>query len=472
MSIDPGLRRLTLRTLLAAFPGPSAPEWSLHLISEGLAGLTLFGSNVVNPVQVSSLTGELRAVRHDVLLAIDEEAGDVTRLHASTGSPFPGNAALGTIDDPQLTHDIYQSVGSDLATLGLNLNLAPTADVNTTSENPIIGTRAFSADPAITARHTAAATTGLQSTGVAACAKHFPGHGSTTTDSHTSLPTVPLSRPRDLPPFQAAIEAGTQAIMTAHIRIPTITGADPATFSPAILRTLLRHDLAFTGAIVTDALSMAGAIQAAGTIGTAATRSLSAGADLLCLGRRVTSDLIETIVEAIATAVTEGDLPLSRLENAAHRTATLAAWAGRPPTPKPHGPTLGLEAARRAIHVEGTPTGFTEAVLIQLDTPHSVAEGSTPWGLAPLIKTLDKIIAPPAEVTPPPGRPLIIVGRRLHQDPAARNLITTLTATHRVAVVEMGWPSPWRPAGATAFITTSGATQSLSQAAAEALTLR
>lgn len=478
MPIDSELRRLTLRTLLAAFPGPSAPEWSLQLLSEGLAGQTLFASNITKPADVSKVTEQLRSVRPDVLIAMDEEAGDVTRLGSADGSTYPGNTALGAIDDTRLTHDIYQAVGADLAALGITVNFAPTADVNTTSDNPIIGTRAFSADPAVTARHTAAAVDGLQSTGVAACAKHFPGHGSTTADSHTSLPTVDADRAlltgRDLPPFRAAIDAGTKAIMTAHIRIPALTGDDPATFSPAILQTLLRRDLGFQGAIITDALRMAGAVLAAGSVGAAAARALTAGADLLCIGAQVTPELIEHIVDEVAAAVTDGQLPVGRLEDAAARTAALATWTTRPRTPHPHSATIGLEAARRAIHLEGDPTGFTQAFLIQLDAPRSIAEGKIPWGLAPLTPQLSKLIAPATDINAadiPADRPVIITGRRLYQSEPARLLIDTLTRTHRVAVVEMGWPSPWRPAGATAFITSFGASQANSRAAAEALSL-
>ena len=214
--MDPGLRRLALRTLLAAFPGKTAPNWALQLLSEGLAGHTLFGNNIAEPVQLATLAGSLRAVRPDVLIAMDEEGGDVTRLGHRTGSPYPGNAALGAVDDVDLTRSVYAAIGADLAAIGITVNLAPTVDVNTADDNPIIGTRSFGSDPLRVARHAGAAITGLQSAGVAACAKHFPGHGATIADSHLELPTVdaPLSvlRERDLPPFAAVVAAGTQSI--------------------------------------------------------------------------------------------------------------------------------------------------------------------------------------------------------------------------------------------------------------------
>src|SRR3954470_22530494 len=217
MANDPGLRRLALHTLLAAFRGHTAPEWASRLLSDGLAGHTLFGFNVADRDQLAGLCAQLRGGRADVLIAIDEEGGDVTRLAHRTGSPYPGNAALGAVDDLELTRTVYAAIGADLAAAGVNLNLAPTVDVNTADDNPIIGTRSFGADPLLVARHAAAAIAGLQSTGVAACAKHFPGHGATTADSHLELPTVDASpdllRERDLPPFAAALAAGTQAIM-------------------------------------------------------------------------------------------------------------------------------------------------------------------------------------------------------------------------------------------------------------------
>jgi beta-glucosidase-like glycosyl hydrolase len=307
MAIDPGLRRLALGTLLAAFAGGSAPHWARDLLTEGLAGHTLFGTNVVDPAQLAELTASLRSVRPDALIAIDEEGGDVTRLAHRTGSPYPGNAALGTVDDPGLTRAVYAAIGGDLAAAGINLDLAPTVDVNTADDNPIIGTRSFGSSPMLVARHAAAAIEGLQSAGVAACAKHFPGHGATVSDSHLELPTVDatldLLRERDLPPFAAVVAAGSQAIMSAHIRVPALTADDPGTFSRRVLIDLLRGEYGFGGAIVTDALEMKGAAATAGGIGAAAVRALTAGADLLCIGAKVDLELVESVVAEIVRAV-------------------------------------------------------------------------------------------------------------------------------------------------------------------------
>ena len=257
-------------------------------LSRGLAGVTLFGLNVDSPEQLAVLTAMLRAAGAEPVIAIDEEGGDVTRIAHHRGSPYPGNAALGAIDDVGLTEAVYAALGADLADLGVSLDLAPAVDVNTAADNPVIGTRSFGSDTALVARHAAAAVTGLQSAGVAACAKHFPGHGSTQLDSHHELATVDASlgllAERDLPPFAAAIAAGVRAIMPGHLRVPELTGDLPASLSPAALTGLLRGDLGFTGVIVSDGLEMRAVSDVYG-IPEAAVLAVLAGTDLLCLGR-------------------------------------------------------------------------------------------------------------------------------------------------------------------------------------------
>jgi beta-N-acetylhexosaminidase len=479
MAIDHGLRRLALGTLLAAFPGVSAPPWAISLLGDGLAGYTLFGYNIDSPPQLAALTAALRAARPDVLIAIDEEGGDVTRLAHRTGSPYPGNAALGVVDDVELTERVYAAIGGDLAAAGINLDLAPTVDVNTADDNPIIGTRSFGSSPLLVSRHARAAIEGLQSAGVAACAKHFPGHGATLADSHLELPTVdaPLAvlRERDLPPFAAALAA--RAIMTAHIRVPALTGDDPATFSRFALTDVLRGEYGFSGVIVTDALEMRGAALAAGGIPQAAVRALAAGADLLCIGARVDHELVAAIVEEITAAVADGRLALTRLEAAVSRTRELARWSATPHAHGDHDAGLGIAVARRAVRVDGSPAGLQAPLVVQVSSGHSIAEGRVPWGLRPHLNGTPQIEVATEATTPSEliaeaaGRPIIVVGRHLHRSPETRTLVETLAAIHPVGVVEMGWPSSWRPAGARAFVTTHGASFANGRAAAEALGL-
>jgi len=220
--IDPALAALADAILIPPFPGTTPPPWIRRALERGLAGVTLFGSNVVG--DTPSLTEALRsAAAIEPVIAIDEEGGDVTRVAYSTGSPYPGNAALGAVDDVALTRDVYAAIGGDLARLGINTDLAPCADVLSVEGSAAVGTRSFGSDPHLVARHVTAAVAGLQEAGVAACAKHFPGHGSTAADSHLALATVVGTlaelRVRDLPPFEAAIAAGALAVMPGHLRV-------------------------------------------------------------------------------------------------------------------------------------------------------------------------------------------------------------------------------------------------------------
>lgn len=481
MASDPGHRRLALGTLLGAFPGHTPPQEALRLIGDGLAGVVLFGYNIDNSAQVAALTAALRSARPDVLIGVDEEGGDVTRLAHATGSPYPGNAALGRVDDPGLTRRVYQAIGADLASAGIGLNLAPTVDVNTADDNPVIGTRSFGADPALVTRHAVAAVTGLQESGIAACAKHFPGHGSTVVDSHVSLPTVevslPVLRERDLPPFAAVVAADAKAVMTAHIRVPTLTGDLPATFSQATLVDLLRAELGFTGTVVTDALEMKGAATIAGGIGPAAVLALAAGADLLCIGAAVDADLVEHVAASIAAALADGRLAPDRVEQAAQRAAELAQWITAPAAAVPDQQDLGYAVASRAVTVEGSLAGFEAPVLVHLEAPVRFAEGRVPWGLAPHVNGVEYLRVVAGEVDPETllavagGRPIVVVGRYTHRAAAARALVEQLAASVPVALVEMGWPSAWRPAGVRAFVTTYGASHANGHAAATALGL-
>jgi beta-N-acetylhexosaminidase len=483
--IDPGLRALALRTILASFPGSRPPEWATRLLGDGLAGYVLFGFNVVDRGQLAGLVGALRRASPGAIVGIDEEGGDVTRLSHTEGSPFPGNAALGAVDDADLTRQVYAAIGGQLREVGVTLDLAPSVDVNTADDNPVIGTRSFGSDAKQVSRHAAAAVAGLQSAGVAACAKHFPGHGSTEVDSHIGLPTVAASldllRSRDLPPFAAAIEAGVLAVMTAHLRVPALTGVEPATLSRAALTGLLRGELGFGGVIVSDALEMRGASGALG-IPEAAVRALAAGADLLCLGARVDAELVEATAGGIVTAVRAGRLPAARVEEAAARVADLARWtAGQPDGLSPD-QGLGLAAARRAVRVEGELPALDAPLVVQLDSAATIAVGDVPWGVTPYLVQASPAaqvlrIAPgsdgptaPAVAAAASGRPVVVVARDTHRHPWARAFVEELAGLHPgVVLVEMGWPAAWRPAGVHAYVATYGAGQANARAATERL---
>jgi beta-N-acetylhexosaminidase len=337
--------------LLARFPGTRPPDWLRRWLDDGLGGVLLFAENITGPAQLRGLTADLRAHNPEVLIAADEEGGIVTRVEARTGSSYPGNGALGAVGDTGLTRQVAASIGAMLASGGVNLDLAPTADVASNPANPVIGVRSFGADPGRVAAHTAAFVAGIQSNLVAACAKHFPGHGRADADSHVELPVVAASlhelSETDLAPFRAAIEAGVRSVMTAHVVFPAIDKV-PATISRRLVAGLLRGELGFGGVIITDALGMAaigdGAARADGAV-----RSLAAGADLLCLpaGRAAQQRARDTL----AAAVRSGPLSSARLAESAARVRELAAWARARPASPPD-PSVGAEAARRALLVD------------------------------------------------------------------------------------------------------------------------
>ncbi|MFB4315357.1 glycoside hydrolase family 3 protein [Actinomadura sp. 21ATH] len=477
---DDEIARLARGTLLPAFGGAVAPGWLLAELERGLGGVTLFAinGNVPGTEELAALTAELRKAGTP-LVTIDEEGGDVTRLGGHlTGSPYPGNAALGAVDDPALTRRVYRSLGAELAEVGVNLNFAPSVDVNTADDNPVIGTRSFGSDPELVARHAAAAVTGTQEAGVAACAKHFPGHGATSTDSHLGVPVVDaglevLDR-RELPPFRAAIDAGARAVMTGHLALPSVTGDVPATLSPAAITGLLRERLGYEGVIVTDALDMDGASGAIG-IPEAGVRALAAGADLLCLGPREHEDSLRATLAAIGAAVREGRLPLERLADAAGRTRRLKEWlAGRGPAVVDR--SAGLDAARRAVRVAGELPRWngTPPLVVELEAAGNIAVGPTPWGLGPWAPGMVRAAGANGEVEPvlerAQGRGLVVVLRDAHRHTAQRAFATAVLAARPDAVlVEMGLPV-WAPEGAV-HLATYGAAEANARAAAERLGL-
>jgi beta-N-acetylhexosaminidase len=494
-SIDIKLAALADAVLIPPFSGTTPPSWILRALEGGLAGVTLFGANVTG--DVASLTASLRAASGiEPVIAIDEEGGDVTRVFYRSGSPYPGNAALGAVDDVALTREVYAAIGGDLARLGTNVNLAPCADVLAPGGSPVVGTRSFGSDPHLVARHVAAAVAGLQEAGVAACAKHFPGHGSTSADSHLALATVSGSladiRLRDLPPFVAAVKAGAMAIMPGHLRVPELTGDLPATLSPDAVTGLLRGELGFEGVVICDALEMRAASAVYG-IPEAAVLAVIAGVDLLCLGRDTDEAMYHAVRLALADAVTSGRLPGSRLEEAAARVASLRATLSEARQALPVRPSatgsgadgagmdgagmdgIGLMAARRALRGSGPiPARLTDPVIIEVEPEENIAAGRFTWGFDPwaAVRRIDPALGDGAAVgallAGAEGRSLVLAVRDAS---SAQPLVTDLLAARPdMIIVEMGVPA-WTPPEGTAYLATYGASRACAQAAAEALGL-
>jgi beta-N-acetylhexosaminidase len=283
------------------------------------------------------------------------------------------------------------------------------------------------------AEHVAAWTAGLQSAGVAACAKHFPGHGDTAVDSHLALPVLDVDTTvlaaRELVPFQAAIEAGTAAVMTSHVLLPALDPTLPATLSPRVLG-LLRDRLGFQGVVVTDALDMAGASAGRG-IPEAAVLSIAAGADLLCLGADSSVEEVRASQRALVDAVRSGRLREERLADAAKAVSGLAVAAAHESLDSAAFREALAAGAARSVSVTGELPPLAGAQVVRVDSSGTIAVGAAPWGLP-----ADHVV-PPGSTQLPDG-PLVLQVRDAHRQP---DVLATLSAAPRGSVVvEWGWP--------------------------------
>lgn len=473
------IEALALRCLMPGFIGTTVPEWVSRHVARGLGGVVLFARNIETREQVARLTASLHQERSELLIAIDEEGGDVTRLEAKTGSSYPGNLALGTANDSTLTEEVAAAIGAELAAAGIDLDFAPDADINSNPLNPVIGVRSFGTDAALVAAHTAAWITGLQSAGLAACAKHFPGHGDTAVDSHLSLPVVSEDpHLRALEPFKAAIAAGVKAVMSAHIVVPSLDDA-PATISHRIMTGLLRDELGFEGLAVSDGLEMR-ALTNARSLAENAVLALAAGCDALCIGGGLAGeDTVNDVVRKIVQATSDGRLTEARLEQAAGRVDALAASRAALQVEHRDFRDVGIVAARRAIRAEGQVRVGDQVIVARIGGSDSMASGKMPWGMtAALAERGVKVEAVEIDGVPADieaianhadGKSLVIAARGLHANTSEAATVDSLLAKRPDAViVDMGWPS-WRPPRAKGYIATHGSARVCAVAAAEAL---
>jgi beta-glucosidase-like glycosyl hydrolase len=291
-----------------------------------VGGLIYFPGNISGPARTAAQSNALqKASKIPLLLGVDEEQGIVSRTPFVT--VFPGNMALGATRSPADARAAAQVTGAELRAVGINLDYAPDADVNVNPRNPVIGLRSFGSDPALASTLVRGAIGGFQAAGVAATAKHFPGHGDTATDSHTGLPVIRHS-PRtwerlDAPPFKAAIAAGADLIMTAHIVVPKLDrSGDPSTLSKTVLTGLLREKLGYQGVITTDSLEMAGVREKYGDAAVPV-RAINAGADQLLMP----PDLPRAY-DAVVKAVRTGKITRKRLDESVTRILRLKQRRG------------------------------------------------------------------------------------------------------------------------------------------------
>jgi beta-N-acetylhexosaminidase len=330
--VPSSIRRDIGQLLIGALPGTTIPQELRALARDfQLGGVTLFGKNIEAPEQVAELTHDLQTLSGGLPLwiAVDQEGGRVARLRAPF-TEWPPMATLGRSGDVALAGRFAAALALELRAVGISLDFAPVLDILTNPRNPVIGDRALSETAEDVARLGAAIVKGLQDNGVAACGKHFPGHGDTSVDSHLGLPIVehPPDRIRrvEMVPFREAIKAGVATIMTAHVLVPSIDEQNPATLSRRIVYDMLRDELGFEGVILSDDLEMK-ALSDQHAIGEAAVQAIAAGCDgvLICRNapgvNRNRSDVeiqVEAL-EALVHAVEDGRIPYKRLEDALTR---------------------------------------------------------------------------------------------------------------------------------------------------------
>ncbi|WP_207782657.1 glycoside hydrolase family 3 protein [Phytoactinopolyspora limicola] len=344
-----------------------------------LGGIIYFAwsGNVNNPAQIATLSNGLQEAALSqrmpvpLLISTDQEQGLVTRI-GPPATQFPGAMALGAGRSAADATDAARITGAELRAIGINQNYAPVADVNVNPRNPVIAVRSFAEDPQLVADLTVAQVSGYRQAKVAATAKHFPGHGNTATDSHIGVPiihhTLEEWREIDAPPFEAAVAAGIDAIMTAHIVVPALDPAeDPATLSHPIVTGLLRDELGYDGVVVTDALDMAGVRQHYGDE-RVPVLALRAGVDMLLMPPD-----IDLAYNAVLDAVRAGELSERRIEESVYRILRLKYQRGLYRDP--------FVDVDQIDDVVGTPEHLTQAQRISDATTTLVANDA---GLLPL----------------------------------------------------------------------------------------
>ncbi|MFC4023903.1 beta-N-acetylhexosaminidase [Oceanobacillus longus] len=348
--IENAIKGMTLNEKIGQMLMPDFRNWDGENVTEmlpeieqlvkeyHLGGVILFAENVVTTEQTARLVANYQEAseKYGLLLTIDQEGGIVTRLQS--GTHMPGNMALGATRSAETAENVGQVIGKELQALGINMNLAPVLDVNNNPDNPVIGVRSFGESPELVAEMGTAYIQGLQSTGVAATAKHFPGHGDTAVDSHLGLPEVPHDKERllevELFPFQQAMKEGIDAVMTAHVTFPKIDDTKvisqkdgteislPATLSYKVLTGLMREEMGYDGVIITDALNMAAIAEHFGSVD-AVIRSVKAGTDIILMPVG-----LEEVADGLVEAVETGEITEERIEESVERILTLKMERG------------------------------------------------------------------------------------------------------------------------------------------------
>ena len=317
------VRRSVGRLAIAGFDGQTVPPELREMAREfDLGGVIYFARNIAEPAQVRELSRECSALKQEwpLWISVDQEGGRVARLKRPF-TEWPPMITLGRSGEDQVTVRFARALADELAAVGINLDYTPVLDVHTNPRNPVIGDRALSERAEDAARLGALMIRTLQDAGVAACGKHFPGHGDTSTDSHLELPVVDQSPERmqavELVPFRAAVAAGVACIMTAHVLVPAFDADRPATLSPVIIDGLLKKTLGYQGIVISDDLGMKAISESTG-LGEAMVQALLAGCDAVLLCNQTPDEQVGAL-EAVIKAIESGRLPVARFDDALAR---------------------------------------------------------------------------------------------------------------------------------------------------------
>jgi beta-N-acetylhexosaminidase len=351
------------RLFTVGFYGKAVTGDLEKLVARGVGGVIFFARNIGQPAEVADLTSTIkRLAGRPVFLALDQEGGQVSRLRQGF-TEIPPMRALGVSGSPTLAREVGELIGREVGAGGFDMNYAPVLDVDTNPDNPIISARSFGRTPELVSELGVALAAGLESAGVAACGKHFPGHGDTSQDSHLELPRLSHSLERleqvELKPFAAAVKAGIPSMMTAHVVFEPLDPVYPATMSRPVVHGILRDKMGYDGLIVTDDIEMRAIADHYGVEETVV-RGLNAGVDhFLCCH---TADIAHRAIEAVIHAVEHGTISRQTLGTANRRIARFATRYARPAVAKPDLSVLRSEAHLAVIErlLEGVDPEITD----------------------------------------------------------------------------------------------------------------
>ncbi len=342
------LERQAASLFTVGFYGKSVTDDLRGLLARGVGGVIFFARNVGTPEEVLELNRDIkRTAARPLLIAIDQEGGQVARLRSGF-TEIPPMRAVGATGSATLSRELGKLIGRELRAVGFDMNYAPVLDIDTNPQNPIIAARSFGRTPELVTELGLALAAGLQDAGVAACGKHFPGHGDTSQDSHLELPTLPHAMERlervELAPFKAAAAAGIASFMTAHVIFQAVDAKYPATMSRAVLTGILRDKLGYDGMVVTDDVEMKAIADNYG-VEEAVLLGLAAGVDhFLCCH---TAALAHRAIDAIVDAVQTGKLSQEALDGATRRFQAVRARYEQPV-----GSPAGLSVLRSPEHLQ------------------------------------------------------------------------------------------------------------------------